>query len=538
MVSNFTPKLSALSIALLLDFQRNTLSPAVTDYELRLQFSRIMKEKSTFPHLAQAAALILLLALGLGIRLFDLTDPPLDFHSSRQMLSLQKARGMYYETLWNLPEPERKFAVQQWKFAASIEPELFERMVARTYQFTGEQIWIARAYSSLFWTIAALFLFLLARELTSTNAALGATAFYLFLPYAVTASRAFQPDPLMVSLIVIFWWAVFHWAKNPTSFMWAALAGIFGGLAIFIKLVAAFFVIAGGLGAVLGREPLTQAIRRPQIYVMGALGILPGAAYTLYGIWAGYLGQQFGGRFMPALFLSPAYYLGWMNTLNLLMGAVPLVTALLGFYFIRERPVFRFLLALWVGYFVFGLYFNYHISTHDYYSLPFIPIVALSLAPFFDFVFASISQSERYPRAKSLPVLILVSGLFLTLWNIRAEMKATDFRAEPAKWSEISRAVESDARLTGLVQDYGMQLAYWGGRPMTAWLRHGDFYYHESRGAQFEFDQLFADQIAKKDYFIVTDFVELEKQPLLKERLYSYPITASGDGYVIFDVRP
>ncbi|MDD2922613.1 MAG: glycosyltransferase family 39 protein [Anaerolineales bacterium] len=499
-----------------------------------------MKQNFSPTHFLQTAALILLLALGLGIRLFDLTDPPLDFHSTRQMLSLNKARGMYYQTLPNADAERRKFAIQQWKFAAEVEPEFFERVVAFTYQFTGEQTWVARVYSSLFWTIAAIFLFLLAREFTSANGALASTAVFLFLPYAVLASRSFQPDPLMVSLIVIFWWAVFHWAKNPTSYKWAILAGAFGGFAIFIKLVAAFFVIAGGLGALLGRESLWQTLRRPQLYAMSALGVLPGAAYIVYGVWiSGYLGQQFGGRFMPALFLSPAYYLGWLGVLNLVAGAVPLLFAALSFYFVRERAAFRFLLGLWIGYFVFGLYFNYHISTHDYYSLPLVPILALSLAPLFDFLFESLSRTEFYAkrRAKFLPVVILAFGLFLAVWNIRADMKANDYRAEPAKWAEIGSVVGQDARLVGLVQDYGMRLAYWGWRPMTAWYRTGDFYYHEHRGEQIEFDNLFANETAKRDYFIVTDFDELNKQPLLKERLSKYALAFSGEGYAIFDLR-
>ena len=165
---------------------------------------------------SQIAALILLLTLGLGIRLYDLTDLPLDFHPTRQLLSALKARGMYYETLTDIPSEQRSFAIQQWKIRAAIEPEVIERMTAFTYQFTGEQLWVARVYSSLFWVIGAFFLFLLARRLTSTDGALAATAFYLFAPYAVSASRSFQPDPLMVALIVIFWWAVYEWSQTRT----------------------------------------------------------------------------------------------------------------------------------------------------------------------------------------------------------------------------------------------------------------------------------------------------------------------------------
>ncbi|GAB4541431.1 MAG: hypothetical protein Fur002_09840 [Anaerolineales bacterium] len=480
-----------------------------------------------------------LLLLGLAIRLYDLTNPPLDFHPTRQILSLQKARGMYYQTRADLPADERAFAVRQWKIVAAIEPEVLENLVAFTYRFTGEQMWVARVYSSLFWVISALFLFLLAREFFPAQAALAAAAAYLFLPYAVLASRSFQPDPLMVALIVIFWWAAVRWAKKPTSYQWALLAGLVGGFAIYIKFVAAFFVVAGGLGAVLGRESILQAMRRPQLYLMAALGAAPGAAYVIYGVWvSGYLGQQFGGRFMPALFLSPAYYLGWASMLNLVAGAGVLVAALLGLFLARERAAFRFLLALWLGYFVFGLYFNYHISTHDYYSLPLIPILALSLAPLAELLFAPFLVDAAAPRLRLTLALILVGGLFLHLWGIRAQLKAQDFRAEPAKWQEISALFDKDARLVGLVEDYGARMAYFGGRPIKAWYAYGDFYYHENRGAQFNFDSFFAEETAKRDYFIVTDFDELAKLPPLKERLAQYPIAFTGEGYVIYNLQP
>ncbi|HZW03329.1 MAG TPA: hypothetical protein VFF68_05355, partial [Anaerolineaceae bacterium] len=45
------------------------------------------------------ASLILLLAAGLGLRLLDFTDPPLDVHAWRQLRSASIARGMYYDLL-------------------------------------------------------------------------------------------------------------------------------------------------------------------------------------------------------------------------------------------------------------------------------------------------------------------------------------------------------------------------------------------------------------------------------------------------------
>ncbi len=494
---------------------------------------------------AQIAALVLLLGLGLAIRLYDLTDLPLDFHPTRQLLSALKARGMYYQTLTDIPADQREFAIQQWKVRAAIEPEIVERIVAFTYQFTGEQLWIARIYSSLFWVIGAVFLFLLASQFTSIDGALVTTAFYLFAPYAIIASRSFQPDPLMVMLIIIFWWAVYKWADQPTSYKWAIIAGLFGGFAIYIKFVAAFFVIGGGLGAILRRESVLETARRPQVYVMTALGILPGAAYVIYGVWvAGFLGQQFGGRFIPFLFLSPSYYLGWIGMLNLVVGGIALILGLLSLFFLEDEKR-RFLLGLWAGYALFGIYFNYHISSHDYYSLPLIPIVALSLAPLADFFFAQLTKLTstlkppsfaKHPFGTAAVITILLFGIFASLWDTRAEMKRVDYRPNAQMWAEISEKI-GDKNTAGLTQDYGSRLAYWGWKNLTAWPTYGDLVYHDDlRGAQIDFEKQFEDIALKKELFLVTDFDELNRQPLLKEKLSDYSIFAENNGYIIFDL--
>jgi hypothetical protein len=37
-------------------------------------------------------------------------------------------------------------------------------------------------------------------------------------------------------------------------------------------------------------------------------------------------------------------------------------------------------------------------------------------------------------------------------------------------------------------------------------------------------------------YFLVTDFDELNRQPELKQRLARFSVFAQGDGYVIYDL--
>ena len=480
-------------------------------------------------------ALLVIFSFSIAIRLYDLTDLPLDFHSTRQLLSLLKARGMYYETRMDVLPEERAFAVQQWELRASVEPEFFERIVAWTYQFTGEQIWVARLYSSAFWVIGGIFLFLLARRLTSEDGAIAATAVYLLLPYAIIASRSFQPDPLMTMLIVLFLWAVWEWSSTSKWFF-AILAGLFGGLAIFVKFPAAFFVVGGGLGAVLSHRSMREALKNPQIYVMALLGVLPGVGYLIYGIFvAGYLGQQFSGRFIPALFLSPSYYVGWLNMLNLVAGGMVLMLALLGIFFYDEKKR-RFLLGLWAGYALFGFYFNFHISTHDYYSLPLIPILALSIAPLADSLLSKLAQLTQTKLLRFSSFLFLLIGLIASLWNTRNQLNAVDYRPQVAMWAEI-HSLTADYNLGGLTQDYGARMAYWGWQNLTSWPSYGDLLYGRERGsAEKDFEEQWNELMPKKELFLVTDFKDLDLQPFLKAKLSTYPIFAEGEGYIIYDL--
>ena len=122
------------------------------------------------PWLWKAFLAVALLA-GFGLRMINLQNPPLDFASTRQLFSALKARAIYYEYLTNVPEATRNQAISLGDVGI-VEPPLLENIVAQTYRLTGEHLWIARIYSSFFWVIAGLALFLLIREFASTSEAM------------------------------------------------------------------------------------------------------------------------------------------------------------------------------------------------------------------------------------------------------------------------------------------------------------------------------------------------------------------------------
>ena len=483
-------------------------------------------------------AFISIFALALVIRLYDLTDLPLDIHPTRQLLSAIKARALYYEIQPDgIPTWKLEAGIKLSQLKADVEPVIFERLVAFTYRLTGEQVWVARIYSSLFWLIGGVFLFLTARELVSFEGALFSTAYYLFFPYAIIASRSFQPDPLMVMLTLAFWWIFLHWIRS-SAWHHALLAGLVGGFAILIKFSAAFFVIGAVLGLIFTRFKLRDVLRNTQVWAMALLGALPGLAYLYYGIYIlGSLGSQFSGRFFPSLLISPANYLQWATKVNLAAGGLFIMLGLLSFYIVRGRQMLGLMIGLWSAYLLYGLFFDYHVATHDYYHLPFIPIVALSLAPLGEWLAAHWTETNVQGHKRGVVYIILFYGLFSVVWSVRNQMKAVDYRPDAVMWAEIGEKLSHEPTAMALTQDYGSRMEYYGLTSVGIWPTVDDMSHMELRRGGSSFERTFEKLVRNKSYFLITDFAELKKQPELKTRLQGYPVYAENEGYIIYQLR-
>ena len=502
-----------------------------------------MGEKSGARLIDTLARPVLILALGLlfagalAVRLYDLTDLPLDFQPTRQLHSALIARGMYYQNLTSVPQWQRDMAVTQWKAEGLIEPQVIERMAAFTYRFTGEVLWIPRIFSILFWLLGGIALFLLARELAGIFGGLAALTFYLYLPYAIIASRAFMPDPLLVGTLCFALWAAYHWGRTR-RWKWAIAAGLLSGLTVYIKAPGAFFVGGGLVGVVLGGWGLKKALRDPQVWTVGALAVIPYLAYLYYGTSVLHLLQsQFALRFFPQMWINPIFYLQWQAQIGDTIGLWALILAVIGSFFAAGLIKRGLLAGLWVGYCVYGMVFAYFMTTHDYYQLPLIPIVALGLAPLAEVVLRRLTEVDARGLAWVVSASALLFGVIMAAWQARTELKRVDYRGQAAFWAKLGEELHGRA-VVALSEDYGYRLQYWGWLVPTNWMTSGDFNLRALAGEQFDARQLFQEYTQGKEFFLVTLFSELDRQPVLKNLLYSdYSIYDQGDGYVIFDLR-
>jgi hypothetical protein len=488
---------------------------------------------------AQGVAVVLIFIIGFFIRLYDLTDPPLDFHEARQLYSAVIARGMYYEMDSTAPEDKRELAIAFWRSIPLLEPQIQERLVATTYLLVGEEhLWIARIYSSFFWVSAAIAVYSLAKRISSFYGAIIATGIYLFLPFGIIASRSFQPDPLMVSLLVWATWALYRWIDKQ-KWIFAILAGLLCGFAILVKPVAVFPLLCAGFLLSLSAFNVRQFVTNKQVWTIILLTLLP------VGINYLFLSDRTVTSFVDSYILSfqslltqPRFYIRWTETINGILGFGTLVASLLGVTLLKASKERALIIGLWIGYVLYGLAFPFHFMTHNYYHLMIIPIVALSISPLAGLVFSQISRQPRIWRIIAMVILLFAAGF--QLWNARVELARVDYRAEVDGWKRLARELPEDGEILAITQGYGLRLMYYGWVDVHNWPSRADIEMRELQGDfTFDIEKEFNKRIQGMDYFLITNFAEFEAQPELKSILYErFPNPTRGYAHLIFDLSP
>ena len=495
-----------------------------------------MKASWRFPPFLAWVLLALIFALGLGVRLYRLDTPPLDYHPTRQLHSAIIARGMAAGQVAGLTPQQRQMAVTLQNTEGVIEPQVFERLVAFTYRLTGNlDLRIPRLYAIAFWTLAAVFTTWLAYRLTGWAGALVSGLLFMAWPYGVTASRAFLPEPLMLALIAACLWAADRWLVRH-AWGWAIAAGLLGGLAIYVKSTA-LFIVGPGLAALVLADPRApRAWRNPQVWVMAALAVLPYLAYLADGLWLHtYLVGQFSQRFFPSMWVDPAFYLRWLSNLARVMPVELLLVAALG-ALLLPRPYAAVVLAMLGGYVLYGLTLPHHISTHDYYHLPLFIPAALGLAAAAHAVIDRLGKPLWLSRLAVSVVLLAALGL--NLYTARTQIKRSPAFDQRAALQEVSAVLPPGAAVAALTDDYGSALKYYAWINPSVWPASSDRTWQASQSNPQAFESLYQSLVAGKDYFVITDLADLEAQIDLKAYLQAhFPVLRRSPGLLIYDLR-
>ena len=297
----------------------------------------------------------------------------------------------------------------------------------------------------------------------------------------------------------------------------------------------------------------------PSLLAFLGLSALPVGAYYLYGsVVRDFLDGQVSAKALPDLLLEPFFYEDWFRTAarvlaygtearEPLVGAVVLAVALAGLWRCRRGAPRALLTGLWVGYLLFGLVFTYHIHTHDYYSLPLLPIVALSLAPLAAIV---VERFRRLPSpVRAAGAVLGVGALAGYIWAAHSTLRDPENERRAALYERVGDEARHTTRALFLDHDYGLPVQYHGWLAGRYWPSAADLREEGLRGVRQispgerlatrnpDYAPNIAEWGVRPDAFIVTDLEELDGQPALKRFLDGrFPVVAKTGEYVIYDL--
>ncbi len=503
-----------------------------------------------------------------GVRLYHITEPTFEFSPTREYISAFFARSLYYENVDSVPEWKRNvvnFNVERKDVI--VEFWIMERMVSFASRLMGgEYLWFSKLFSSLFWMVGGAFLYLIARKILPAGEALFSTAFYLFLPFSISASRSFMPDPLMIMMLLITLYGVLKYYEKPTIYRLLTVS-VVSGLAILVKPMGVFLIFAVFITLGIYRGGIWKTLINKNLVVFGIISVLPFTIYTFASEFFKHIGEAYQTSFNPRILLYPDFWTDWFAMIGRVVGYIAFAGAVTGIFMFQKGFPRTFITALWIGYLTFCMAFNTRINIHDYYHLQLIPVVALSLGPISGRVFDHLKHYRtRYITAAGIvfTTTVLIAGIgtrgvdwsdiirghksevkllgsiigvnpqFINFINPDSEKKLRIAK-------EISDIVGHNGKVIILDSNFGIPLSFLGELKAYSWQTNEVFKLYKVQGRQMAPVKLF-NKFYKRwgypEYFIVADFTEFEKQPQLKEFLNrNFPVLVSKDDYLIYDLR-
>lgn len=483
--------------------------------------------EASIPLLRRHAHVLAVAALLIGaflLRLPGITTPSIE---QRETEAALLAREWYLGSGSGLPAWKQRVLHDLRQSVKPIEPPILDYATSLEWRLTGENFWFPRLLSSFFWVLGGVFLYLIAVRLTSRGGALVALALYLTWPYAVWLSRHFMPDALMVCSLLAGSLAVIGYWERPSRGRFLAAAAL-ACLATAIKPGIAFlFLLTLFVALAVYHRQVRASLASGRLPLFVLIAPAAALAYYVYGtyfsdfIWSGADRE----RLTPNLVAHADFWQGWWNMVSYLLRFpqpehwLPLVPMALGVVgLVLAKGMARaVLVGLTVGYLAFALAFANYTDTHPYYSLPLIPILALSIGVVAGTLFRTLGTVGRgaVVAVVVIAVAIAVDKSHAALTEKQTAQTIADYRKLGQITGHTSRAiiVSSDLRTPAM---------YWGWMVGAAW----------SLG-----DNPKPPDPSAYDYLVVEGLDEFESSPTAQAFARKLPVVARTSRYAVFDLR-
>jgi hypothetical protein len=448
--------------------------------------------------------LLAMFLLAMLVRLDEIKAP--GHLLDREYTSAIFARAYYFANNDKIENWRQAIAVTAKDQQPILEPPLLEYLVSLIYRVMGrEEIFFARFLTNAFWIVGGIFMFLIARKLLSTDEALVATAYYLFVPMGIIISRSFQPDSLMMMLFLICLYALVLYFESPSTKR-LLLASILTGISLLIRPLVIFAIFCAFLAFSIHRNRNWKKIINPPLIIFSVLSLLPSIIYYGYGIlFAGFMRWKVATSFMPFLLTKKDFWLGWFDVAVDVAEYTPLLLAIIGFFLLRGKKAQYLIMGLAASFMLFAVAFTYHIHTHPYYHIQLFPIVGLCMAP----IVSSIAKSLRQSIGKISWVPVVATLLFASYFGyreVRNKLHQVHMEDPAVAW-EIGELIHHSPRTVYVAYYYGVPLEYYGEFAGAPWpVRIEDEFYRRPGEQELSVHERIDGLGFVPEYFVITHF--------------------------------
>ena len=496
------------------------------------------------------ALVFALLLLALLIRIPYIVHHPSGFHKGRQYYDRLISRGLYYQYFAGKVKPadrwNQEVAIEQGQKQERLEPPVFQMAVALGYAVAGgEREWVPRVLAVGIWFWAALALYQLAKKWFGSEIACFSAFLFLFFPYGIIISTSFQPDILMLVMLLFSIQRIIDYFQGDadSSFLSTALVSI---LAVWIKPLCLFPILGAFCMGIWQRDGLKKALLNFQLWIFFLGLVLPVAGHYVYRIVTGdFLQWQFQVSILPYLILTPHFWLGWKGLLGIVIGFVPLLFAVTGLFLFRNSKARAIMIGYGIGYFIFGLVFTYQIHTHEYYQLMLMPWICLGVAALAERAKPYSGYFKKSPWV--FLMLILAAGIFGKIWGktkyIERSYQFSSQEQTIANAKKIGEATLHSTRMIYLPGSWGAgkMLQYYGWVSGLEWPSQEQMNFEIIRRiSRLSAEERFRNyqKYGSWDYFVVADLEQLALQGDLKMFLNrSFPVVFHDPNFLIYDLK-
>ena len=388
-------------------------------------------------------ALAILLIIYTLLSLIGITNPPVEIgHNWRQTVTAMMARNFYtHNTTFLYPEVDM---TGNKSGIIGAEFPLFPQLIAYADQLFGFQHWYGRLINLIISIFGAIAFYTSTKQLFSKKIAFNATAILLCSIW-FSFARKIMPDTFSISFALIGNYFLLQWlspnlqqvkttefkspfnpnypASNPivesinTPSKKLSLAPFhilgfifFSSLAILTKLPALLWLTPASCFVMYGNAPRKIKF---SIIIASILIIIP--VILWYYIWVPELNKHF------QLFYPKSILEGWVEFLpfwkmalerfyfTALYSFVALIFLILGIYFFIKKQSFKRNISLFITLLVFVVFIIKTGSVfpqHNYYVIPFVPIMAIVTGIGITEFIQQISKKEK-PIFKYIILIII-----------------------------------------------------------------------------------------------------------------------------------